>query len=915
MMFNKLTLNNFKSYANAEITFDKGISVIVGENGAGKSTIFEAISFALFKEHTAGKLEDLVRNNSNEKMSVELEFSSGGNYFKVIREKANSVKSTLLRKSKDNDLFIPICVGEKDVANEIETILNLDKKLFLNAIYVRQGEIAQLVDKSPAEKKKLIGKLLGLDSLEKAWADLAPQITAYENEKSELRGILKNADDIKERYEGKLLETAQLKGRGKEIEQKLVEIKEDKEKIKLDLINMDREKEIYEKFLSDLEIQKVNAENLEKQIKVIKDKLNEIHDAKDKLANLQVYVDKLPLYEEFDRNIERLQFLQKEANRLNSDLESILTQKDIVSKNEDDKVDYLISIENIEQLKEDKVEIEKKLAIVTQLTEDKKELLDKITLLRDNMDNFISQRKEQLVSEGVNSQLLTDINDLDKLIEIIDQHIKKIKITIDFVDGRIASKNEDKAKQIQIFEESQKNLEDLKTVGSYCPFCQSKINANRRIDLSKLFKKQIATSNKKIKGLVEELKELTHKKEKLNDKLSTFEVISREVLEFKHELKSLNEYLRKLEELDNKITDIGVTQNSLGQVILKIKGVENKRDSLQEAYETYTRAIDLLKVLPDEREVQEELDKINGGISVVTNSMQSAIETDPFLTLDIDQEDLTTKISDLKAKKIEYDELRGFIKDIENVQNHLFDLEQELNVNNDKIKTLESNISQCTYDEEKHTELRTNFDGFEAQYIQLNTELQEIKKNGKKLMPEVKELEDKIGLYDVYQQQHENLNEYIHLLTVFRDLYSKNGIQRDLRNRSRPLIQKYTKNFFSQFNFDYSDLIMDEDYNITVFGPEGESTLDMVSGGEKIAIALSLRLGITQALSRGTSDTILLDEPTIFLDSARRHELINLIKEMTLLPQMIIVTHEPQLESAADNLIKVEKVNGISKIS
>ncbi len=88
----------------------------------------------------------------------------------------------------------------------------------------------------------------------------------------------------------------------------------------------------------------------------------------------------------------------------------------------------------------------------------------------------------------------------------------------------------------------------------------------------------------------------------------------------------------------------------------------------------------------------------------------------------------------------------------------------------------------------------------------------------------------------------------------------------------------------------------------------------MVSGGEKIAIALALRLGITQALSEGNLETILLDEPTIHLDSSRRQELIELLKEINLLPQMIIVTHEEYLKNAADNLILVEKDNGLSKV-
>ena len=88
----------------------------------------------------------------------------------------------------------------------------------------------------------------------------------------------------------------------------------------------------------------------------------------------------------------------------------------------------------------------------------------------------------------------------------------------------------------------------------------------------------------------------------------------------------------------------------------------------------------------------------------------------------------------------------------------------------------------------------------------------------------------------------------------------------------------------------------------------------MVSGGEKIAIALALRLGITQAMSQGNIETILLDEPTIHLDSYRRQELINVLRSMSVIPQMLIVTHDQELETAADTLILVEKEDGISQV-
>ncbi|MEE1134611.1 MAG: SMC family ATPase, partial [Methanobrevibacter sp.] len=107
MIFTKLKLNNFKSHEHTVIPFDKGISVIVGENGAGKSTILEAISFALFKQHTAKKIDDLVRNNANA-MSVELEFTSNGRDYKIIREKRSNLKSSLYKRTSSQGGFVHI---------------------------------------------------------------------------------------------------------------------------------------------------------------------------------------------------------------------------------------------------------------------------------------------------------------------------------------------------------------------------------------------------------------------------------------------------------------------------------------------------------------------------------------------------------------------------------------------------------------------------------------------------------------------------------------------------------------------------------------------------------------------------------------------------------------------------------------
>jgi exonuclease SbcC len=139
-------------------------------------------------------------------------------------------------------------------------------------------------------------------------------------------------------------------------------------------------------------------------------------------------------------------------------------------------------------------------------------------------------------------------------------------------------------------------------------------------------------------------------------------------------------------------------------------------------------------------------------------------------------------------------------------------------------------------------------------------------------------------------------------------------LQKQLRLTSRPLIEKFTREFFSEFNFEYSDIKLDDDYQIQLYGSMEETTLGMLSGGEKIAIAIALRLGLAKALSKGTLELMMLDEPTIHLDYQRRRDLISVFKKLGVIPQMIIVTHDQGLEEAADRVYEVRKEKGISKI-
>ena len=146
-MLKKLRMIDFKIFQDLEIDFNQGTTAIVGPNGSGKTTILEAIEFALFrsvtrKEKAIKKVEEVIRYTCK-KAKVELTFVAPVNRkdYKVVR--------TIHPSTTNADLFLvgkkePVASEPTRVDKEITSLLGVDKNAFSALTYVRQGEIFKL---------------------------------------------------------------------------------------------------------------------------------------------------------------------------------------------------------------------------------------------------------------------------------------------------------------------------------------------------------------------------------------------------------------------------------------------------------------------------------------------------------------------------------------------------------------------------------------------------------------------------------------------------------------------------------------------------------------------------------------------------------------------------------------------------
>src|SRR5919197_564290 len=95
-MIKAIELQNFISHNTTKLTFNRGISVFIGHNGSGKSSIIDAITFALYGQHTRKTNKNLVRRGS-ESSSLNVRFTVGPKEYIAHRQLGNSGQSIFAR--------------------------------------------------------------------------------------------------------------------------------------------------------------------------------------------------------------------------------------------------------------------------------------------------------------------------------------------------------------------------------------------------------------------------------------------------------------------------------------------------------------------------------------------------------------------------------------------------------------------------------------------------------------------------------------------------------------------------------------------------------------------------------------------------------------------------------------------------
>jgi exonuclease SbcC len=126
-------------------------------------------------------------------------------------------------------------------------------------------------------------------------------------------------------------------------------------------------------------------------------------------------------------------------------------------------------------------------------------------------------------------------------------------------------------------------------------------------------------------------------------------------------------------------------------------------------------------------------------------------------------------------------------------------------------------------------------------------------------------------------------------------------------------ISENARQIYSELMQDYTrHLTWHEDYGITLEVDGYVRQFAQLSGGEQMSAALAVRLALLRDLTN--IDVAFFDEPTANLDGERRDALARQILQVKGFRQLFVISHDDTFEQATQNLIRVERVGGISRV-
>ena len=449
-MITSIELGDFLAHAETKLEFEKGVTIFVGENGAGKSSIIDGITFSLFGQHTRKSNKGLIKRGSNQGYS-KIEFSINGKQYETVRkiDSKGSLSATFYEITKEGR--VEIAAGERkqfgeSMTEQVEKTIGMDFEKLKIASIVQQGELNSIINAKPKEFKELLNAIIGIDKLDVASESMKKVTKEFrEKIKTDLGYDDTHIDILQRDFEKYQQDIKESEPEKKQLESEQQQIQEELKKLQKEL---ETETPKIDK-INQLELRKDELSKYAKDtMKGIQEKISE---NERKIRDCEGCFDVIEQKIDFETKIQKVEeALEDSSNKIQEMLSQIASLKEkqiLASKLQlkdnkcpvcDSTVEKLNPFFQVEHVKEETIKLQENIKLKEKEREmynqKKKEFVEKVQKTRDaeaTLRAHSIKTKEELIGIQKETQIqkeklpLINNNDL-KQISQIDEHTKLI---------------------------------------------------------------------------------------------------------------------------------------------------------------------------------------------------------------------------------------------------------------------------------------------------------------------------------------------------------------------------------------------------------------------------------------------------------------------------------------------------------
>ena len=459
---------------NVPPLFFEGIhtACISGDNGNGKSTLIDAITWALWGKTRAKSDDDLVHLGQTD-MEVEFDFAVGEQPYRIIRKHSKPKRrrgtgKTILEFQIASGNGFKVLTGNSiaQTQQKITNLLHMNYDTFINSAFLRQGHADEFTISNPAKRKQVLADILGLSFYEEL------------------------AEQAKERAKEQEVEKVQLESAIQDISSELAQ------------------KPAYE---AEFEAGQSQLSNIEKTIKEQEARLNSLRQEKEALENKKSELAQLEeRLAKAARDLERWDDQYKQHLSRLKECEELIAQRSLIEE----------GYSRFTEAKKLSDELNQKLRLVTNLNERRHQLEMSITQAGQALVQDHAVAQSQISELETSSQKLPSLNKEQQQIQVQINQLAEPEERL----GREKQGSQELRTKVNYLESSKTQLErDIKEIeeklrllltqkGTQCPLCETELEAE---GLKLIETKYTSDRHSRLESLKSNQAELTQKKTEL----------------------------------------------------------------------------------------------------------------------------------------------------------------------------------------------------------------------------------------------------------------------------------------------------------------------------------------------------------------------------------------------------------------